>query len=57
MKVGAVGLVLAGAVAAVLAAPGTGGGRRVAETAFVRVNQVGYPAAAPKRAYLISSAP
>jgi endoglucanase len=35
----------------------TAAGAPAADSAFVRVNQVGYPSAATKRAYLMSSAP
>src|SRR5262249_59358852 len=35
---------------------GPGGGGPAASSAFVRVNQVGYPAAGSKRAYLMASA-
>jgi len=48
-------LVAVAAVAFVGGAAGTG--RAGPATAFVRVNQVGYPSGASKRAYLLSSAP
>ena len=48
-------LVAVAAVAIVGGAAGTG--RAGPATAFVRVNQVGYPSGASKRAYLLSSAP
>jgi endoglucanase len=52
----AASLLVAAAAAAAALVPGTHEGNRASGRAFVRVNQIGYPAAAPKRAYLMASA-
>ncbi len=51
---GAAALALAGAIAVALLGP-LGARAQAAASLFIRVNQIGYPSQAPKRAYLMST--